>query len=222
MNFEKFIDLLTLSIPIVLFIGILRSLLFYKLLDKAHKILLFYLIICFLTDISSRLYGHFYKNNLVFIVLFGLLELVIFSLLYQIVYFDKKNRPLCVISFLGAVFILWELLHINTSSIHQFQSYSRVVDCSIIVGSALMLLFEKIKQNEGPNLLLIRLNSVILIYFSTNLLLLLPINFLINTSSELKFYLWFANLILTTLFYFFLIGEIWKNGQNLKQSQSGL
>lgn len=222
MSFYKLLDLFTLSVPIILILGSLAILSVYKFLELKHKILFFYLLICLLTDISSRLYGRVYKNNLIFIILFGLLELILFSLFYQLIYFNKKNKLHLILTLLGVLFIIWELMNLNVFQTPQFQPYSRVVDCFIIVVSVIIFFFEKIKNNEPTDLNTIRLNSVILVFFSINLLFLLPINFIINTLSDFKFYLWSLNLLLTLSFYIYLIFEIWKNGLIPKQLQSGL
>lgn len=222
MSFYKLLDLFTLSVPIILILGSIAILSVYKFLELKHKILFFYLIICLFSDISSRLYGRIYKNNLIFIILFGLFELILFSLFYQLIYFNKKNKAHLILTSLGLFFIIWELINLNTLQTPQFQPYSRVVDCCIIVASVIIFFFEKITNNEPTDSNTLRLNSVILVFFSTNLLFLLPINFLINASSDLKFYLWSVNLLLTLFFYIYLIFEIWKNGQILKQLRSGL
>jgi hypothetical protein len=59
------------------------------------------------------------------------------------------------------------------------------------------------------------------IYFSLNLIFFLPVNFLINVASSVKFYFWSANLLLTISFYTFLCKEIWKNGSTRKRLRSG-
>lgn len=222
MSFYKLLDLFTLSVPIILILGSLAILSVYRFLELKHKILFFYLLICLTTDISSRLYGRIYKNNLIFIILFGLIELILFSLFYQFTYFNRKNKPHLILTSLGILFIIWELLNVNTHQTPLFQPYSRVVDCFIIVTSVIIFFFEKIKNNDPIDLNTLRLNSVILAFFSINLLFLLPLNFLINTLSNYKFYLWSLNLLLTLLFYIYLIFEIWKNGLIPKQLQSGL
>ena len=148
MSFYKLLDLFTLSVPIILILGSIAILSVYKFLELKHKILFFYLIICLFSDISSRLYGRIYKNNLIFIILFGLFELILFSLFYQLIYFNKKNKAHLILTSLGLFFIIWELINLNTLQTPQFQPYSRVVDCCIIVASVIIFFFEKITNNE--------------------------------------------------------------------------
>jgi hypothetical protein len=46
-----------------------------------------------------------------------------------------------------------------------------------------------------------------------NIIIFLPLDFLISEDSIFNFYIWFANLGVTVLFYLFLIYSIWKNGR---------
>jgi len=221
MTFFKILDFLTFLSPVLLLCGILIGIYYYKFLDTVYKILTLYLIVCLCTDVVSRIYGHFYQNNLIFILLFSLTEVGIFSVLYHTCFLEKKNRLLLVLTTIASLYILWEIDTLRTIQVQQFQSYSKVADSFLIILLAIVYFFEKIGKNVQAELGILRLNSVILIYFALSLVFFLPINFLINVTSDLKFYFWGANLMLTLTFYGFISCEIWKNGLNLKQSHSG-
>ncbi|AWG24380.1 hypothetical protein [Flavobacterium kingsejongi] len=221
MTFYELLDLFTFVSPIVLFVGVVTGVYCYRSLDLSHKVIMYYLLIALSTDIISRIYGHVYGNNLIFILIFALLELGVFSILYYNLL--KKNKKVFLIGIgIAVLFMLWEIWSLKMLHVADFQSYSKVVDTFLIVCFSIAYFFEKINSQTQTEWDLFLLNSVILGFFSLNLIFFLPINYLINETSILKFYFWFANLILTLLFYVFLTRAIWKNGRTHKQLHRGL
>ena len=220
MSFSKFIEVATLLVPALLFGGIVAGFYFYKYLKKEYIFLLIYLIICFVTDVSSRIAGEFLKNNLIFIVLFSLCEVLFFTVFYQVCFFKRKVTLYIVTGTAAAIYILWEIISLWGAHPSEFQTYSRVLSSFLIIFMAISSLFEKIEQKQKNNKA-IRLNFIFLIYFSLHLIFFLPINFLINVASSVKYYFWCANLLLTISFYIIISLEIWKNGSMQKLLQSG-
>ena len=221
MTFFKVLDFMTFLSPLLLLLGIAIGMYYYKFLDTIYKVLLVYLIVSLCTDVISRIYGHFYRNNLIFILVFSLTEAAIFSILYHNCFFEKRNKLMLVLSSIAALYMVWEIGTLGTIQVRQFQSYAKVADSFLIIILAITYFFEKIGRNTAAEVEILKLNSIILIYFALTLIFYLPINFLININSDLKFYFWGANLLLTLLFYVFISWEIWKNGLNLKQSPFG-
>ncbi|TRW27272.1 hypothetical protein FMM05_01135 [Flavobacterium zepuense] len=220
MTFFRAVSLATALVPILLFVGIAAGAYRFKSLKKQYRFLLLYLGICFLTDISSRIFGEIYNNNLVFIVIFSLLELLFFTVFYQVCLFKKKDMPSIILTIAATLYISWEVYILANATPKEFQSYAKVICSFIIIMMSITLFFEKIDSEQQDNSIL-KLNSAFVIYFSLNLILFLPINFLINVASMVKYYFWFANFLLTLLFYAFLSREIWRNGSTRKQLQSG-
>ncbi|UUC44947.1 hypothetical protein [Flavobacterium cerinum] len=212
MTFYQFLDYLTYLSPALLLTGIGIGMYRYKSLDLSRKMLLLYISVALCTDLTSRIYGHLFGNNLIFIILFSLLELIIFAILYQFCFFEKKSRTLFLLTLVASGFIIWELSSLHKVAPQQFQSYSKVMDAFVILLFALAYFFQKVGKYKTTQTEQLRLNAAILIFFSLHLLFFLPINFLINVSSGLKFYFWTANLVLTLFFYAFINWEIWKNG----------
>ncbi|WP_286911807.1 hypothetical protein [Flavobacterium sp. UBA4197] len=221
MTFYQVLDYLTYLSPALLLSGIGIGLFRYKSLDISHKLIMLYFATALCTDLVSRIYGQLFGNNLIFIIVFSLLELIVFSILYQFCFFEKKSRTLFALIAVAIGFIIWELFSLQTISPQQFQSYSKVMDAFVIILLAITYFFQKVGRNKETPKDVLRMNAVILIFFSLHLLFFLPINFLINVSSELKFYFWCANLVITLLFYAFLNWEIWKNGLSRKPLCSG-
>ncbi len=220
MNFSKIIEIATLAAPIILFIGVVIGCYFYKRLKKEYRFLVWYLIICLISDQTSRLAGELYKNNLIFIVLFSLCEVLFFTIYYQSCLFKKRVPLYLIMGIASSIYIIWEIISLWGTHPSEFQTYSRVISSFLIIMMAISSLFEKIEQKQKNNKV-IKLNFIFLIYFSLHLVFFLPINFLINVASSVKYYFWCANLLLTISFYIIISLEIWKNGSMQKQLRSG-
>lgn len=221
MTFNKFVSIATILVPILLFLGIVAGTYYYSYLDKKYRFLLLYFIICLCIDILSRIAGEIYDNNLIFIIIFSLLELLFFYFYYQTCFFKRRITTYAAITFIACGYMLYEMYALKDVSPLEFQPYSKVICSFIIIIMAIKYFFEKIAHEQQDNTT-IKLNSVFVIYFSLNLIFFLPVNFLINVASSVKFYFWCANLLLTFAFYTFLSREIWKNGSTQKQLRSGL
>jgi hypothetical protein len=220
MTFDRFLSLATALVPILLFLGIACGIYFYRFLQQTYKFLLIYLLICFFIDVSSRIAGEIYDNNLIFIIIFSVLELVFFYFYFRACFFKRKVTSYTVLTFVATIYMLYEMFMLKDVSPKYFQPYSKVICSFIIIIMSINCFFEKMANEQQDNEV-IKLNSVFVIYFSLNLIFFLPVNFLINVTSSVKFYFWCANLLLTVLFYTFLSKEIWKNGSTQKRLQSG-
>lgn len=220
MDFIQFFATCTLLVPFLLLFGILGGLYYYHFLDKKVQYLIVYLFICLTTDILSRIAATLYDNNLIFIVIFSLLELVFFYVYYRFCFFKKNIKIYSIITSLACIYMLYEVLTLKDVAPLDFQPYSKVLCSFIIIIMSINSLFENIGK-EDQDTSIVKLSSVFLIYFSLNLIFFLPVNFLINVASSVKFYFWSANFLLTVSFYTFLSKEIWKNGSTHKRLQSG-
>lgn len=221
MNIPFLLAIITYIIPIVLIAGIGIGIYYYKFIKKEYRLLLLYLGICLVTDIISRIVGVIYGNNLIFIVIFSFLELLFFSIYYQIAFFKRRIWVYTIISSIALIFIAWEIVDLWNVPPSEFQSYSRVISGFFIIAIAINYLFEKIEEKQKQSSL-IKLNYAFIIFYSLHLIFFLPINFLINVPSSIKFYFWSANLLLMVTFYVYLGSEIWRNGLTQKRLHSGL
>jgi len=220
MTFDRFLSISTAVVPILLTVGLITGTYLYQYLEKKYRYLLLYFSICFLIDIISRIIGELYNNNLIFIIIFSLLELVFFYVYYRVCFFKRKINAYTLATIFGSLYMLYEMFALKDVSPKDFQPYSKVICSFIIIVMSINCLFENMAR-EHQDSAIIKLNSAFVIYFSLNLIFFLPVNFLINVASSVKFYFWCANLLLTVSFYTFLSREIWKNGSTQKQLQSG-
>lgn len=219
MDVYDIINFSTYLSPIFLIGGIGVGKYYFKNLDIPHKVILFYLLSMLFVDLSARFCGEFYGSNLLFIPILGLTELIAFSFFFC--YLGLKENKLklwCLVIFdvLASVFMISEMIQIERAGVNGFQSYSKIISTLLIVLLSVNLFMDKILSVKNISSGLFYLNSVILMYFSLILIIFIPIDFLINDTTGAKFYIWFANLLLTLLFYLFLIQSIWKNGKSLE------
>lgn len=197
-----------------LVIGFIR----YNKIEVHFKVMLYYLLLAIVANISMKLLGHYFKNNLILIPLYGLFELVLFTILYAYYMDLKKLRYVnLTIGLIGCSYIIYEVSTVNTAIPSDFQSYARPVDAFIIVLFSMIYFFDKLSKGTDLSDSAIRLNTIILIFFSLNLIFLLPLNFLIGqNSNDLKFYFWISYISMITIFYLFITYTIWKNGKTQK------
>lgn len=220
MTFNRLLSIGTLLVPLLLLFGIIAGAFYYRYLDKKNKLLVVYLSICLTIDILSRIAGEIYNNNLIFIVIFSLLELVFFYVYYRVCFFKKNITLYTVATSIASVYMIYEMFTLKDVEPIDFQPYSKVICSFIIIIMSINSLFENISKEQQDSTI-VKLSSVFVIYFALNLIFFLPVNFLINVTSSVKFYFWFANLLLTVSLYIFLTKEIWKNGSTQKRLQSG-
>jgi hypothetical protein len=220
MTFNRFLSISTLLVPIILLFSMIAGAYFYKHLEKKFRFVLLYFAVCFTIDILSRVAGEIYKNNLIFIVIFSLLELAFFYVFYRNCFFREKKPMYLIATCLALAYIVCEIFLLKDVTPKDFQPYSKVICSFLIIIMSINCLFDNITR-EPQDSSNIMLNSAFVIYFSLNLIFFLPVNFLINVTSSVKFYFWCANLLLTVSFYIFLSWQIWTNGSTHKRLRSG-
>ncbi|WP_417368176.1 hypothetical protein [Flavobacterium beibuense] len=221
MVFSKFIKEITILSPIMLALSLVTGLFYYNFIKREYRLLLVYIGICLISDIISRIVAVIYGNNLILIVIFSFFELLFFSIYYQLAFFKRKIWVYTLITTIALIYIAWEIVDLWNVPPSEFQSYSRVISGFFIIAIAINYLFEKIEEKQKQSSL-IKLNYAFIIFYSLHLIFFLPINFLINVPSSIKFYFWSANLLLIVTFYVYLGREIWRNGLTQKRLHSGL
>lgn len=221
MSFFRILSISTAIVPFILLFGIIKGLQYYRYLKTDYKLLVVYLIGCFLADISSRIMGEFYKNNLICMVAFSLFELLFFVYYYQTCFFKRKVWRYLIVALIGTIYIGHEIYTLINVKPEYFQTYSKTFTAFLIIIMGIDFFIENLKEERIDSSSTMRRNAIFIFYFSLNLILFLPINFLINVSSSVKFYFWLINLIVTFSFYIILTKKIWKNGLTQKQLQRG-
>ncbi|MBX2950177.1 MAG: hypothetical protein KF704_12935 [Crocinitomicaceae bacterium] len=220
MSFFRLLSLLTSLAPVILSLGLILGVYYYPFLQSRYRYFLLYMGICLVTDIASRFAGALMGNNLIFFVVFSLLELLFFSAFYRKFFFGRNRVKHVLLTVGAAVYILSEVYLLFQVTPEEFQMYSKTLSSFVILLMAIDFLFEILKKEQIDPALL-KYNSVFIIYFSVSLIFFLPVNFLINVPESFKFYFWCVHLLLTILLYTFILIEIWKNGSKQKQLRRG-
>jgi len=217
MQIYKIAQIITSLSPAALVIGIVFGLLLYKKIGVMHKSIVVYLCLMLCTDIAGRILGAS-GNNLIILPIYSLIELAFFVYFYNKYFFAKPNTFLIGLGVAGAVYIVTEMLLyfvFNALNVKQFQPYCKVIDNFIIIIMALFFFQQKISNFKELGWGNFRLNTILLIFFTLTTIIFLPFNFLINGTSEVKFYFWMFNSVTIVFFYIFLTVEIWKNSRVL-------
>lgn len=219
MTFFDFAKGFTFSSPILLVIGLSIGFYYYKRLDKIHKSFVWYFVAMLLSEIVSKILGAT-GNNLMALLVYCLFEMTLFTCFYFKYLFKIKHKPVILLYAAAFAYILWEIASLESADVKAFQSYAKVADDFVIIVLTLTFFHERInifKEAKWDNFLF---NVIVLIFFSINLVFILPLNFMINDS--LGIYFWFGNNISIVLFYSYLTHSIWKNGRTQKLLLSGL
>jgi len=163
------------------------------------KIILSYLTTCLIFDFLMHLLGEIQSNNLILIPCFGVVELVLFSLLYH----TQTKHPVFICMVLPTLLcFVYELVTVDFKNTVSFQSYTRFISTLSLVCMALFYCYLLLKNSwKTYQSSFFLLNAALLIYASFTCLFYLPINLMINSSSQSKFLFWLFNLVVTLFFY---------------------
>ncbi len=208
---------------IILFTCFIFAIIFFNRIERHYKIMAFYILIALLGDISMTVIGEIYGNNLILFPIFALAELSLFAILFG--WFMQMERYFWLIIGIGGLgisFILYECFTLDANHPETFQTYSRTVDAFIIVGYCMLFYFDKLRKGIAPSDSRLKLSTIVLIFFSFNLIFLLPMNFLISQrQAQIIFYFWMFYLIIINFFYIYITYALWKNGKIPKRLRSG-
>lgn len=215
-NVLQILEVLTVSSPIILCVGIVLAALYFSRLEGVHKILLLYMVAALIIDILGRILGHYVNNNLILIPIFGLIEILLLTRLYFTYFIGVKNKFWLIPIGVLICFNFYEIFSLYGVEPKDFNCTSRVLDSLTIVLFSIIFFIKIIADSEIAKKGFLFLNSVIFAYHSLNLIIYLPINFLINETSNIKFHFWSISLLLTLIFYLSIIRIIWIHGKNHK------
>lgn len=213
MSIIEFTSYLSYLAPVLLTVALIRGLFSYKNLGKESKAIVWYVLMLLLVDVISRLFWKLFGNNHILLLVYSFLELLFAGYFYLVVLSDLKHKLLKGLVGFGLLYIIYEIfvsLYIKTD-VGQFQPYSKVVDDFVVILLSLTFFYENISKKLGGEWRIFNLNIAFLIYFTVNLIVFLPFNFLVNENSGLKFYVWFLNMVANIVFYAYIIFFIWND-----------
>ncbi|MGV3461201.1 MAG: hypothetical protein ACO1N9_12190 [Flavobacterium sp.] len=210
---EFFLQYLNWLSPLSSLMGFTLGLYFFKSINNVSRGITVYLAVMFLVDIGSRVLSYYLPTNLVGFPVYCLIELTIFTYFYHKYFLSKKYYVLLILNVIATLFILAEIVTFSFTSVKAFQSYAKVFDNFGIILLALTYCYEKLDQDSAAKWDNFRLNMVVLIFFTINLIFFLPFNFIINDNQGIQFYFWLGITVTTVLFYAYLTSVIWQNAK---------
>jgi hypothetical protein len=217
--FYFFFGLIALILSTSMVIGIFM----YNKLQPLYKWLFFYMLIALIYHYLSHYFGYYYKNNLWFAQSYGFFELLIFIMIYRYHMLQKMSGVIIlVLGICALIYIVDENLTLDFNDLKNIQYYSRAIAAMIILAASILYFLEQIGRTKTSDKSKMILNGVILVYFSLNLIMILPINYFVNAKTDLKYIFMVSNMITTTLLYIYLTYSLWKNGKIQKPLRSGL
>lgn len=218
MSFIEVYNFLNLLSPGILILGIILGILTYRNLDIIHRGITIYLIIMLTVDMTGRIFEYLYGNNLFILLIYSLIEVIVFTYFYFKFIFKRKHYLALIFSIIGIVYICSEIVKFENNII-DFQPYSKVVDNAVIIYLSLTFLYEKVIEFKQFKFQELYLQLAILIFFTINSIIFLPLNFILNQT--VGKYFWQIILFITVIFYSYLTYSISQNArQNKLQSIS--
>ncbi|MFY7729295.1 MAG: hypothetical protein ACOVRN_07250 [Flavobacterium sp.] len=158
-------------------------------------------------------------RNHIFVLLDALTDVVFFSVLYGRCLLEKKTKLFLLLSILSGAYICFEIFFnfmYKQVSVNEFQPYSKIVSDAFIIILALNFLYEKMNAFTATKVKHFWFNNIVMLYFTINLLVYLPFNFLVNESTGVKFVFWTLNIFCIEAFYLFLLSVILKDALDKK------
>jgi hypothetical protein len=218
MDISLFMRLLTLLSPIVLLTGVIIGSINITKNPKIGHLIFGYFIVELLIEIASRYWGQVNsaKNNLIFLSVAGIVDLLFFSALYIGFFFPRKRRWLLFLSIPTLLLLFYMMYHKVALTPSAFDAYDKVICDGIIVFYALVSSYDLISRKEEIRQDVMRVNAVVLLFFSLDLLFSLTTNFLINAGTHFVIYFWILRFVLLTTLYTTLAYTLWQIGKNRK------
>ncbi len=216
----KLLDWGTWLVPLLLSLICYSLAKYYKILKPYQKVIYIYLFISLFVDLISRFWSYAFAQNLEFISIFAIIEVIIFYIFYYKILASNNNLAGNILTILTLAYLCLDIFLFRTDRLIDYQTYTRSVSSLYIVLSS-MLYYKKIYSEYIRDKELLQLNGILLLYYSLNFILYLPINYIINVSVAINISLWIFKVILLLIFYLYLWKHLMNYGKNKKQSRIG-
>ncbi|UTW66479.1 hypothetical protein KFE94_17800 [bacterium SCSIO 12643] len=221
---------LTLIAPAVLTVGVILGLIKYSKAGNKEKLILVYLTLALVLEITSRYWFITSNHNLFILSISTFVEFVFFSILYQKFFFlePKKwiNYGLLAFSFYLIYTLISLSFHIpmingEPSDFNEFNLYHRLLADSVILLLSFLYIKETLTSESIIPLREYTTNTIIILYLIVDMFMSLTIKFMVNENVSLVFFFWALRLVFLLLLYVNLILTVWQNGRQQKLKQFG-
>jgi hypothetical protein len=199
----KLLTIISSAVPLLV------GLFYYRSLIREMKILVLYLSISFIFELSLFLLGLLGVNNLWMVQVWTIIEYIFIVVLFSYWLKESKIRKMLIYSTIP--FIIFYIIDVALlSEINKFNSYSRSVESLIFSGVAGYALYDLSKAHTGSLWQNFRFYLVlaVFLYFTGSLMIFALSNLLIEYTSNLAKLLFMIPMILNLISYFLFAGGI--------------
>jgi hypothetical protein len=211
--------------PLVLLTGCIIGGITYKKNPAVSRWIFLYLVASLTLDILSRYWGKISsdKNNLFLLSVNGLIDLIFFSRLYaKFMGFSYTKMVKVITVIIGGFTVVSVILRGKNGGVPDFQTYDKMLCDGAIFVFALASMFDLLRGNKELRREIVRINAIVLLYSSLNMLMSLIMNFLVNVGfMTIAAYFWILRGGLIITLYLILILTLWQTGKTRKHSQYG-
>jgi hypothetical protein len=169
-----------------------------------------YIFLNLIIGLYARFFPSYISTNLPIIYIIGCINLLFFSTLYEKRSHSTKRTKLSI-QFSGIVLSIVSLFLFE--DVDTLQTYVPAIFNLIIIGYVLVSINLIIVKKQPYPSLYILLDSVILLFFSIDFIIILTSNFLVNEKLDLVAPIWIFRQFVLILFYYTIIYFSWKTGK---------
>lgn len=209
-NHEQMVVLIYISsliviAPLLIFIGR------WSRLSAVQKLLGWLIVFTFLIQVPSFALWLQSKNNLPFVHLYTLGEVVLLSLIYW-TQFDNKllKKGVLIVS---ASLLLFSIINsVFIQSIYTFNSNAATLENCVLIFYSLIYFNQLLRAPELSDLganPMFWINAGVLVYFSGSLIVFLTSNYLIPKSSDLQSAVWSLHSVINIVHYLIYAIALW-------------
>ena len=199
---------------------------YWHRLSRPLKVMVIYLIFNFLIEISARLAGIIYRQNLPLLHLYTFGECLLFALFYRQILEDTSIFKRYFGWIVGTVLTLVVLNTVFLQGIFEFNSYAKtlvqvlVILCALDYAFGYLFRFPDLEEvDSAKNQTLRLINAAVLIYYCGSLFVFMSSQFGIEMGRAFQI-LWNINTVLNLIFQIMVLTALWKAVFNLWGSSS--
>lgn len=207
-TFSNFLDILSFFTPVILLIGLIVFPFKYTKLNKAAKVIGFFMLVALVNTVIMTIYSSMYENNLVFINIYSFIELIALMLY---LYFSNNIKRLNWGAFVYCAVILlnlYEFVFTDFSNEVTYQCYSKPLNTLVLFVHFIFIILKNVEN--GIQNIDTKFSNLLLLYLAVNCIVNLPLNILVNYNDTLIFVVWIINCVNVIILYSSLVWYIFK------------
>lgn len=227
--FQLLSEILGFVTVLVLIAGVIMGASRLKEMKRPMRSFMYYLFFVLCIELAAKtiVYGQFPINNLFLLYPYLLGEFILLSLTYKHLLRTVSEKQYRWIDYYTLFFSLViigysiYMIKIAGNDSYRLQLYPKlIIHGTVLFYSFQFILASFVKSHAEQEMIrqFIPINNGVFLYFSGSFVFFLMLNFLLNTAFNVSIIFFFANILLTLVFYLFCLFSIWK--YNLRKMKS--